>query len=293
MHVTNRMGLPEAIVAAVKNDPYPHGRTGDISVTRLIAPPRLAALERAHWHEIEEDASDRVWSLLGQSVHTILERAEPLAETEKRLFAQRLGWTISGQVDRLAFSTEHAGAVVIEDYKVTSAWAVLNGLKDEWRDQLHALQWLAERNGYQVSGLRIVAILRDWSKHQTQRSADYPRAPVVPFHVDPMRAAELDAWIGDRVQAHQAARERLASGDDLPDCTDAERWARPTTYAVMKQGRKSAVKRYQLRAVAEAHASTDKALSVEVRPGEAVRCAHYCPVARWCRQWQTEQQATD
>ncbi len=40
--ITNKHGLPEALVAAVRNDPYAGG--GDISVTKLIAQPLHARL---------------------------------------------------------------------------------------------------------------------------------------------------------------------------------------------------------------------------------------------------------
>ena len=85
MNLTNKMNLPLAIKRAVENDPYdPSG--SDISTTRLIAPPLIRYLEIKHKDEIEEDVSDRIWSLIGQSVHHIIERAE----TEKDLSEIRL-----------------------------------------------------------------------------------------------------------------------------------------------------------------------------------------------------------
>ena len=51
MKITNELGLPEALVAAVRNDPYDAG-TCDISVTKLISPPRMVALEAEHGKEI-------------------------------------------------------------------------------------------------------------------------------------------------------------------------------------------------------------------------------------------------
>ena len=146
MRITNVHHLPLAIVEAVKNDPYPHGQTGDISATSLIAPPQLVALRRQHEEDLEEDAADRIWSLLGQSIHTILERAEPSAITEKRLFAHCAGWRISGQADRIVPLDPEYETVHIEDYKTTSVWSVIDGVKPEWADQLHVLQWLAAEN---------------------------------------------------------------------------------------------------------------------------------------------------
>lgn len=109
--ITNKLGLPEAIVEAVKNDPYDPGHA-DISATGLISPPRKRALERTHRNDMEEDASDRIWALIGQSVHTILERAEPSAIVEKRLYGRFGGWLVSGQFDRLTLRKVRDGKTV-------------------------------------------------------------------------------------------------------------------------------------------------------------------------------------
>src|SRR5258706_69449 len=68
--VTNKHGLPDAIVRAVLNDPYDRG-DADFTVTQLLQPPQLARLTQAN--PIPEDVSDRIWALLGHAVHVILE----------------------------------------------------------------------------------------------------------------------------------------------------------------------------------------------------------------------------
>ena len=82
------------------NDPYK--QVGDISITALISAPRKRQLELRHQYEITEDASERVYMLLGSAVHAILERADTKDSLpEERLTAEVLGWTISGQPDLL------------------------------------------------------------------------------------------------------------------------------------------------------------------------------------------------
>ena len=87
MIITNHSKLPLAIERAVVNDPYDSSGS-DISTTRLIAPPRIVALQKKHQNEIEEDVADRIWSLLGQSVHHIIERSAENTNdiSEVRLF---------------------------------------------------------------------------------------------------------------------------------------------------------------------------------------------------------------
>ena len=91
--ITNIHNLPAAIVAAVQNDPYTGG--GDISTTKLIDSPQVRVLGAAHKDAISVDVSERVWALLGQAVHTILERAglrEAGMVVEERLYAEVNGW---------------------------------------------------------------------------------------------------------------------------------------------------------------------------------------------------------
>ena len=184
MKLTNKMNLPLAIKRAVENDPYdPSG--SDISTTRLIAPPLIRHLEVKHKDEIEEDVADRIWALLGSSVHHVIERAKienDLAEI--RLFYKdddiTNGWTLSGQFDYITSEGD------LIDFKTTSAWSALDALqkgKDEWEEQLNILDFLVRHNpdkvNIKINKLYIIAILRDWSKLQASKSDNYPQAQVV------------------------------------------------------------------------------------------------------------------
>jgi hypothetical protein len=278
MRITNHANLPDAIVQAVKNDPYPLQDTGDISVTRLIDAPQIRVLRERHRDEIEEDAADRIWSLLGQVAHGILERAETVAMTEQRLFANVAGWRVSGQFDRLAVLPDGT----LQDYKVTSVWAVINGVKADWLHQLNCLRWLAEQNGHPVRRLQIVAILRDWSRGKALGDANYPQRQVKVLDVPVWTLQEAGDYIRERVRLHQAADDGL-----VPECSPEERWERPTTYAVMRRGRKSALRVFDRLADARDLAN-EPDRHIEVRPGRAVRCEEYCPVAQFCPQRRAE-----
>ena len=281
MQITNRANLPDAIVRAVVNDPYPYGKTGDISVTRLIDAPQIRLLTRAHWAEIEEDASERIWALLGQAVHSILERAETQALTEERLFAEIEGWSVSGQFDRLAYFPTQG---LLQDYKVTSAWSVLDGPKPEWVRQLNALRYLATKHGYPVSRLQVVAILRDWSRGKAQAGGNYPQAQVVTLEIPVWPMHETDAYLRERVHLHQLAELQQERGGPGSECTPEERWEKPATFAVRKSGRKTAVRVFDTEAEAQTLAATLSGGYVETRPGASVRCADYCAVRGFCAQ---------
>lgn len=278
--LTNHMNLPQAIVDAISNDPYTRG-TSDISVTQLIGPARKVALEITHADEITEDASDRIWSLMGQSIHAILERANRKGIAERRLSIEIEGWKISGGMDLY----DEDGTLT--DYKTTSAYAVKDGGKDEWEKQLNVYAEILRANGSQVKALKVVALLRDWSKMEAKRNPEYPQAQVAILSV-PLWPEEIaKRYIRERVIVHQQARI------SLPLCTDDERWARPDVWAVMKKGQKKAVKLHGSAESASLHANQDPSLSVVHRPGVNTRCENYCSVAKFCTQNQTLKTKTE
>jgi len=277
--VTNRAGLPDAIVRAVSNDGYTRGES-DITVTQLIDPPRKVTLATQHADEITEDAADLIWRLMGQIIHMILERADHAALAE-RLYVNVDGplgpWRVGGKTDSVVVD-EQADAWAISDYKLTSVWAVIYG-RAEWEEQLNLYAHLFRANGFKVSSLEIVAMLRDWSKTEAARNPDYPTEQVVRIPIPLWPDAQAQEYLTERVRVHQLARETL------PECSPAERWAKPDRWALMKDGRKSAVKLFDDQTVArDVLELAGKGHSVVKRPGASTRCAFYCNAAPFCDQ---------
>lgn len=69
-------------------------------------------------------------------------------------------------------------------------------------------------------------------------------------------------------------------------CTDEERWARPTTWAVMKGRGKKAVRVFNDEETARKYigAKGDQSeYRIEERPGQYIRCEGYCPVRAFCK----------
>ena len=272
MKLTNNHNLPQALYSALSNDLYV--QHGHISVTGLIQPPRIRQLTQRYADHIEEDAADGIWRLLGSAVHDVLQRAETDGMQEQRLSMEVAGWRVTGQADLMEGG-------VLSDYKITSVWAAINGVKPEWESQLNCYAALMLHHGVMVQDAQIVCIYRDWSKGRSKQGGDYPRIPAGVMRVNLWPYKEAEAYMESRVKQHQAAE--LLPDDELPICTPEERWERPTTYAVMKKGRKSAVRVLDNEADADAMALTKgDGHYVETRPGVSVRCADYCPVNRWC-----------
>lgn len=276
MKITNKHGLPVPIVRAVEHDIY--RRVGDISVTELVKPPQILELERQHDHEITEDAADRIWALYGQAMHYVLQAvATENALQEERLIMQVDGWAVSGKPDLF----EADGT--LSDFKTTSAWSFVFGEKAEWVAQLNLYALLLRHHGFDVKRLQVVAILRDWQKSRAGDD-DYPGAQAIAREVRLWPAEEATRYLERRVSLHQEARQHHR----WPPCSPEERWARPEKWAVMKRGKKRAVKLFD---------SEDEAVGllgklegdshrIEHRPGVSARCADYCSVLPWCAQGQ-------
>lgn len=290
MKLTNKHGIPETIVRAITDDEYDRGDSV-LSVTQIISPPRIVLLQDLNKDNLESDVIDRVPSLLGTAVHKIIEKGAkdlPNHIIEERLFATINGWKISGAVDLQIDNGD--GTWAINDYKVTSVYSVLSD-KPEWEQQLNCYAHLARlAHGRNVTSLKIVAILRDWQRKQAEIKADYPQSQIVMVDIPVWTPEQQEDYVTGRVALHQAAKKAVDTGNDLGYCTDQERWVRGESWALVKEGRKSAVKLYDNETEAnEAAAAAGNGHSVQHRPGSAIRCAgNYCLVANYCRQWQEE-----
>ena len=289
MKITNKFNVPETLVALATRDYYSKGKS-DYSVTEIISPPRIQRLRRKHFEEIEQDVSDMLWMLLGTALHVVAERSEVSGHTnEERLSAGINGIILSGAID---LQKDEADGVTITDYKFTSAWALMND-KPEWEQQQNIYKYLVERvKKKPVKGLKICALIRDWSRRDAQNKPDYPQAPIQVIDIPMWTFDRTEAFIKERVEMHRDSKVSADWGDELPLCSDEERWLRPTTYAVKKDGRKTAIRVFDTQDEADAllkeMPEKDKGF-IEIRKGEAVRCTgNFCGVSQWCSQYQNE-----
>ena len=308
MRFTNNLNLPQPLVDAVTNDPYNAGEC-EISVTGLINSPRRRQLLTQYDDQIEEDVSDRLWALFGQVGHGILERAasgDPETEVvEKRFFAKLDDWVISGQLDLLAYTDPKIPAGVpikkklrflekgvMSDYKIMSVWEIVYGMKDEKIAQQNMLAWLCQMNGLRVRKLQIVSLLRDWSRTKAMQGGNYPNRNVVVSSVPFWSMEKTEAYIRERIAAHKEAAEIL------PLCSAEDRWHKDDKFAVFRNENKTATRVLDSEANANLYIEDQKQKEaakakpkvvkwrVEKRPGEDIRCMHYCAAAPFCEQWQ-------
>lgn len=288
MKIENELNLPEPLVLAVQNDGYSKGEC-EFSTTELIGPPRIAALKR-QWHaHLSEDVSDRIFALLGKSIHTILEHsAGERYLVEKRYIAEHDGYRVGGQIDLFDLKTS-----TLQDWKVTShystgdavrkyPWSSLRTVpvEKDWTAQANINAYLMFRNGMLVKDIQYVALYRDFSKMKAMRDSDHPQRQVEVFRIPRWTHGETEAYLSERIKLHLAARK------ELPICTPEERWEKPAMFAVTKAGAKRATRLLPTELEAQTMAAdltTNKVkYTVTARPSESTRCAYFCSVAPFC-----------
>ena len=179
----------------------------------------------------------------------------------------------------------------VVDWKTTSVWKIVKGEFDDWRDQLLTYCWLiSQRDGSTPCRAEIVAVLRDWSASKAGE-AGYPptQVAVVGFDFDEDEVAAHGEELAQRVDTLMELEG--APDDGLPMCTPEQRWAKPDVWAVMKEGRKTAVKLFDDEEDAEKMAAAKGAGHyVDLRPGTDGKCGRYCPASPFCSYWLGKQE---
>ena len=290
MKLTNKFNLPQTFVNVIDRPTYSKGKA-HISATEIINSPRIVQLKKKYWDEIEQDASEMVWSLFGSAVHNILEHGKDEHHiVEERLHLEFEGWRISGAIDLQ--EVEPNGTITISDYKVTGAWAVMNE-KDDWHRQLNIYGWIVEKvKKVTVGKLQIIAIIRDWSARDAATKENYPQSPVATIDIPLWTFEEREAFVAKRIYHHGTALFEMETDGEMPDCTAEEMWEKKTSYALKKDGNVRAKSVHESqeeaeKALAKAEESAKKGdkFVIEIRQGERTRCRNYCQVAPFCTQY--------
>ena len=279
--VTNKYGLPQPFVDLVSADTYSAGKA-DITTTSLFQPPKIRELMRRHGDKVTEDASDRVWTMMGTANHWVLEQiAKKNPEryiTEERFYMDIDGVKLGGQIDLYDKQEQ-----VLYDYKVSSVWKALSDDLSDWNAQASINTLLLQHNGIPVKRASIILVMKDWKLRDSKQKQGYPQCAVREIPLELWKDVETLAYIKSRISLHQQAKS--LADDDIPICTEKERWSKPTTYAVLpKKGAKRAVNGgiYESESDAKDHAKRISGI-IEKRAGSHTRCEDYCRVRQFCQ----------
>ena len=276
MTVTNNLSLPAAFVHAVSTER--HNAPHCYSATTLNKGAKEIVLTDRHYDEITVDASEQIWAVWGTAVHALLESEKDDNFHEERFKVAVGNSYVTGQVD--SYDMERG---IINDWKTASVWKVQFADFADWRAQGLTYAWLLTKSGLEVKKCRFVALLKDHSKTKAKHDASYPQSPVFvcEFDVTAEDLAATEARIISKVTEIENAH--LLGDDDIEPCTLEERWADGEKYAVMKNGRKTAVKLFDNQQDAEAYAGElGNSHYVEHRPAVSRKCEDYCSCCDFC-----------
>lgn len=285
MQLTNNHGLHAGIEHAIRNwyfekrNPNPkHFR-----VTELIRPVQQVVLERRHNEEMETDVMNLVNAWRGSAIHEFLSRFDKMnALQEIDLEIEIGGELVKGRPDHYEDET-------ILDFKNCKVWKYVFRDFGDWEEQTNFYALMMKAQGFPVKSLEVVAIFDDWSKMKALAESDYPKTTSVTVPLLLWPDKKIKAVLENRV-TRLAKNLRETPDEDLPECTPEEMWADPEKHAVMKVGRKSAVKLHDDAEAAEKHAAELGAKHyVQHRPGKRKRCEAYCSASAFCHQWKKYQ----
>lgn len=290
MKITNKYNLPEAMVRALQSD-YEY-KDKRYSVTTLLNPIRETHLKRRYHEELEVDASDMIWALWGTGIHKALEGTA----VDGELLEQGLGYNVykdyklTGYADLIDVKNKK-----VVDYKSTSVWQYIKGDHTNYKLQLQMYAYLY----YKMTGLwcdtgEIVMFMRDFSKMRAKVENDYPERPVATLTFDLETPDVIETWVYDRMAL--LAKYEAAKDNELPLCTPEERYNDGDTYAIMKKGKKRAIKLHKDLEEAETHLfnlseyDPSGTYYIEERQGTDLKCLEYCNVNKYCDYYKTKYQ---
>lgn len=283
MRWTNKFGLPQSVYNAVAVDSY--DRHDAYSATELIKSPCEIILNRRHSDEIEEDVCDAVYSLLGTAIHSIMEATdeEENEVREERLFYEFPEGAVSGKFDSFDATP---GKEVLKDYKCTSTWTAIYGDGGKYQAQLSIYLMLFQLVlNIRCRHAQIIQFFRDHSMSKAKFDKSYPQSPirVIDYYFADEDIAKTENDIRAKLSEINALKD--TPDDELPPCSAENRWETPTTYAVKKNGRKSALRVLPSEEEAEVWMELNgtKDCYIEERLGESRKCLNYCKAAPFCK----------
>lgn len=282
MRITNKLNLPQSIVNALQSD-YQY-KDHQFSATTILQGIKSFLLMKRHSNEIEMDASEGLNMLLGTAVHNLLEghaAENELTEDYMKAWIPNTLYAVSGKYDLYNLETKE-----LTDYKTCTIWKIKFKDFDEWKKQLLIYAWMLRELGIDVAKGRITAWIKDYSKSDYKlaqlKGEYYPEAAIIniDFYFEEKDFFEIENWLIKRFQ--QIQNYEYLSDDDIPICSEEERWNSGTKYAVMKGNNVRAVKVFDNENEAKEFAKTNNDYRVEERKGIDRKCVDYCNACKFC-----------
>ena len=252
-------------------------------VTSIFNSPRQYFLRLRHGKEIWDkltvgDLDNFFWMLNGTAIHNYLTyfRVKHTWQDVKRLEMKVNNSIITGRPDMYFLRKR-----ILIDYKTTSVWT-LPHIVDDYKYQLNLYRLMLWKEGYSVKKMFIEAILKDWQRAKIFEH-NYPQSFRQIIEVPFIDLKEMYEKTLIRVLFFESCQN--LNDDKLPYCTKQERWSRGDTWALMKKGKKRAIKVFNSEEAAIAYGKTVPGAYIEYRPGKNQKCEMFCDVKEYCNQY--------
>ncbi len=286
MKYTNNKKMPASVVRACTEDTYKRPENDHtFSVTETLKGDKEIILTRRHWNELERDVSSMGHILLGKGVHSVIEGYKQDNDIVEQTF--EITVLVDGEWYTLRGTVDLVEGVTIFDHKTTGVASYQinkeQGMASSWYEQTVRYFWLLRRNGIVVKGARILVILTDWKKSKLRTEANYPDSNIQTIEYDfkDQMVSDLDEDIHRKLfSLHENMK---LSDDEIVECSPKERWQKETTYAVKKNGRKTAMRVLPTFLEAEVWRANNKGDFIEVRKGIDIKCAEWCECNGFCK----------
>lgn len=306
MNYTNTSNIPLPLAVFLATDHYDYV-PGVISATSLLKPVRqLILADRLSSEDNLVELSDMVSSRMGTAIHTAIEQAwlnptkalkslgysddiiqrikvnpttveenDIPVYMEKRSFKKVGNHTISGKFDFVAEGKVH-------DFKSTSVYGYLN--------QSNASKYILQGSLYRWLNPDIITkdemlihyIFTDWSKAESLRNSNYPKARVHSQKYNLLGLDEIEQFVKDKLELYDSMKHQQEK--DIPYCTDEELWRKPTVWKYYKNANATrATKNFDNPSEAYALQQTSGVGEVREVKGTVSACK-YCPAFLLCSQ---------
>lgn len=265
-----------------------------LRVTELIHAPLVKKLLLDNWKTLEQDASESLLTLIGNGVHTLLEKSDKGnvdTELEIRIPIPGFKVVLKGSVDRVDW-----GRKLLEDYKCLGVMAYIFGKKKgfpDYTDQLNVYRWMIRKKfpEREIERIRLNLIFRDWKIRDARHDPEnYPPSPFATADIDLWSEEQANKYVNQRLDLHLRREPR--------PCNDEERWHSPDCYAVKSKTKKAALAATDptsatpissmeraLQIIDERGLTSDYKCGkvyVQHRPGQDTKCQDWCVVRSVC-----------
>jgi len=159
---------------------------------------------------------------------------------------------------------------------VMTAYKAQTELK-EFEAQLNIYAYILRQNDMQPKRLFISGLIRDWSDRRV--TGQYPDTMFPVFELPLWCEEQTEKYINERIQAHFT--------EDIPLCTDEERWMSSPKFAVVSKKTGKALRVFDTEEQALSF-QTKSPVVIEKREAEPIRCQRFCEVSEFCEQYQSE-----